>query len=148
MSDAVIRLAMALGEFGGHRRWATACDPSCATHRPASPPTMRLHCKMPGIFAAVFLALLGLASQAGAQMAETYALPLPHDPARWAEAASVIRGRGLSCPEVKSMAVVGHDTGGDNYRVDCGPVHGPADPTMIFRLRSGGEAGFRVEPWN
>jgi hypothetical protein len=122
-------------------------NPSCATHRPGSPPTITLLCKIRAS-AAVFLALSSVATPAGAQMTESYALPLPHDPARWAEAASVIRGRGLSCPEVKSMAVVGHDTGGDNYRVDCGPVHGPADPTMIFRLRSGGEAGFRVEPWN
>ena len=95
---------------------------------------------------AVFLALLSVAP-AGAQMAESYALPLPHDPARWAEAASLIRERGLSCPEVKSMAVVGHDTGGDNYRVECGPAHGAADPTLTFRMRSAGEPGSRVEPW-
>ena len=121
-------------------------NPSCATHRLGNLPTIRLLCKIRA--SAVFLALSSVPPPAGAQMAESYALPLPHDPARWAEAASVIRGRGLSCPEVKSMAVVGHDTGGDNYRVDCGPVHGPADPTMIFRIRSGGEAGSRVEPWN
>ena len=104
--------------------------------------------KVSRMSSAAFLTLLTVATPAGAQMAESYALPLPHDPARWAEAASLIRQRGLSCPEVKSMAVVGHDSGGDNYRVDCGPVHGPADPTMKFRMRSGGEPGSRVEPWN
>ena len=147
MSDVMIRLAMALGDLGGNGRWATACVRSCATHRLGSPPTIRLPCKIAGTSSAVFIALLSVASPAGAQMAESYALPLPHDPARWAEAASLIRERGLSCPEVKSMAVVGHDTGGDNYRVDCGPVQGPADPKMVFRMRSGGEAGSRVEPW-
>ena len=147
MSDVMIKLAMALRDLGGRGRWATACVQSFATHR-GSPPTIRLPSKMLGTSSAVFVALLSVASPADAQMAESYALPLPHDPARWAEAASLIRERGLPCPEVKSMAVVGHDTGGDNYRVGCGPVHGAADPTMTFRMRSGGEAASRVEPWN
>jgi hypothetical protein len=98
-------------------------------------------------FAAAFLAIVSLAGPAGSQMAETYALPLPHDPKQWAETAALIRERGHSCPEVKSMAIVGQDPGGDNHRVECGAANGPADPMLVFRVRLGGEAGPRVEPW-